>query len=122
MILELLDELRLVVLIDVGDFLGLDLFQASPLDDSVSNIAGIDKPYRVVLVLQEFAVHPQYLDVVQFGDEVAYLGALELAVLLLIVLNQIHVLSVGSKVIHDLTFWVLPVDLGIELHEEGDSA
>ena len=87
MMLELLNELGLMILVNVGDFFCFNLFEASSLDVPISDVFRIGEPNREVLVFQELAVHSDYFNIVKLRNVICHLRALLLTVLLLIALN-----------------------------------
>jgi hypothetical protein len=85
--IQLLYQLFLVVLVDVGYLLALQLLITLALDSSECNLAGVGKPNCLVFVLEELALHPKDFDVMQLGQEISHFVALFHAVFELVVLD-----------------------------------
>ena len=102
MVMNLLGQLGAPILIELAlNTLGLFSLLLRRSIWSHPNVRRILEPNRVVRVLDELTTHSQYLALVQLGDIVADLVHLLKAVSLLIVADQVFVLTECCVVVGD---------------------
>ena len=96
-----------MIFVNVGDLLSFDFLKAASFDMPIRDVVRKAEPNRLVFIFQKLAVHPDYLDVVQFGNVVRNLCALFLTVDLLVALDQVHIVAQTPVVIHNLLVRIL---------------
>ena len=99
--IQLLQKLGLVVLVDSFSHIDLELLFFAGQHATGRNVRGVCEPNGVIFILQEFALHPENLNIVNLLDVEAHLVALLDTVLVLIGGKYVNVVSERAIVILD---------------------
>jgi len=90
-----------VVFIDKADLFRGQLVIVFILDAAEGDLVSMSEPNSLVVILEEFTLHANDLDLVQFGDIVGHFVALLHAVLKLVVLDELDIVAEAAIVILD---------------------
>lgn len=99
--IQLLQQLGLVVLVDGFSHIDLVLLFFAGHDAASRNVRGVCEPDGVVFILQEFALHPENLNIVNLLDVETHLVALLDTVLVLVDGKYVNVVAKRAIVILD---------------------
>lgn len=118
MAVKLLKQLLSVILIDWLQLFHFSFVYFTATNVSWEDVVGVTEPDWFVVIFKKFASHLQYLDWIYLWDKVAHLVALLQTILILILHQELNVLTDSFKIILDFRIWLNGVNWGIEVDDQ----